>query len=223
MIARVRRQRQALSLTLACLLALAAVAVGSGCGGGDDTSAASLKDQLLPAKQLSPLKIESNFEWDNPIDFVVQGLNLPESTAPSEVIGSIDDAGFEAAAGQLLATKQGDPTANVDVAGFDSEDGAREARDVLHQEDLKQPCIAECVVNPREYKAKGIPDSVGVHLVPIDRPAPPGLSKFEAYHVEFTIGKDLYVVEAFGPPGSIPEARFQSGAKTFYEYASSHD
>lgn len=218
----VRRHRGARPAGLACLLALTAVAVGSGCGGGDDTSAASLKDQLLPPGEVQ-LQVERTFQWENPTDFVVQGVLTSESTAPSDVIDPIDDAGFQAAAGEQLVTKRRDPTVNVDVVGFDSEDGAREARDVLHKEDLKQPCFAQCVVSPTEYKVKGIPDSVAVHHVPNAGPPPPGLFKFEGYFVEFTIGRNLYVLQATGSPGSIPEDRFQSGAKAYYEYASRHD
>jgi hypothetical protein len=205
----------------ALVLAIAATGFG-GCGDDDDdaSSTAGLKERLVPAEDVK-LEQERDFEWDNPTDFVIQGLYFGEGTAPSEYIGAIDDAGFEAAAGQILTTPDHEVRAFVDVASFDSEDGATEARDAVHAEDLKQPCYAECTVTPTEYEVEGIPDSVAVHHVP-NEGTDPKFGGVEAYHVEFTIGSDLYVVQASGPPG-LDEDEFIDGATKVYEYAAAHD
>jgi hypothetical protein len=59
------------ALMLAALLSLAF----AGCGGDDDgVSPASLKSQLLPASDFPGFKVEREFSWDNPIDFVGQGF-----------------------------------------------------------------------------------------------------------------------------------------------------
>ena len=84
------------------LLTMATLAIGlAGCGGDDDgTSPASLNSQLLPASQFPGFKIERKFEWDNPIDLVAQGLNVPEATPPSQAVKAFEDAGFEAGVGE---------------------------------------------------------------------------------------------------------------------------
>jgi hypothetical protein len=213
---RFRRRSKALPLLIGSLVALPAV--GLACG-GDETSPASLKDRVIPAANLK-LKSEREFEWDNPTDFVVEGIHGPEKTRPSDIISAIDEAGFEAAAGRQLIAKGGEPGAHVSVARFDSEDGARQARDYLHEQDLQQPCFAACVVNPREHTVRGIPDSLAVYHEPIEGEPPPGLFKFVAFKIEFTIGEDLYVLDTMGAPGKPTEAQFDRWAKAFYEHAS---
>ena len=93
------------------ILTLATLAIGLvGCGGDDDgTSPASLNSQLLPASQVPGFKIERKFEWDNPIDFVAQGLHLPEATPPSQAVKTFEDAGFEAGAGEQFVAAKGNP------------------------------------------------------------------------------------------------------------------
>jgi hypothetical protein len=116
-------------------LALAVAAGLSGCGGDDDASTAGLSERLVPAEDVQ-LEEERDFEWDNATDFVIQGLYMSEGTTPSEFIGAIDDSGFDAAAGEILTSPDHSVRAFVDVASFDSDDGATEARDAVHTEDL---------------------------------------------------------------------------------------
>ena len=111
---------------------------------------------------------------------------------------------------------------HIAAAAFDSEDGASTALDALHAEDLKQPCFGACVVSPTEYTVEGIPNSAAVHHVPNEGKPPPGLFTVEAYHVEFTVGSDLYLFQVSGAPG-LSEARFDRIAKAVYEYATDHD
>jgi hypothetical protein len=208
---------------LLAALTCAALAVGVGCGGDDETSPASLKDQLVPASQLR-LEVERPFEWDNPIDFTVDGVFLPEGTKHSDAIEEIDDFGFEAGYGELLRPTGGGPDIHFEVAKFDSDDGAADARDYLHQQDLQQPCFAACTVNPEDLDVNGVPGLKGVHQVPLPKAQiPPGAGPpFERFVVEFTIGPYLYIVDAAGDPGDTPPARFARGTKSVYEYASEH-
>jgi hypothetical protein len=207
-------------LSLAGLIC-AALALGAGCGGDDETSPASLKAQLVPASQLR-LKVEEPFEWDNPIDFIVDGVLIPAGTKHSDAIEEIDDFGFEAGYGEILRPRGGGPDIHLDVAKFDSDDGARDARDYLHQQDLQQPCFAACSVNPEDLDVNGVPNLEGVHQVPLPKAQiPPGAGPpFERFVVEFTIGPYLYIVDAGGAPGDTPPRRFASGTKIVYEYAS---
>lgn len=65
---------------------------------------------------------------------------------------------FQAAVGSELADSRHKLNVRVGAAHFDSEEGGLEARDILHQQDLKQPCRAACTVAPREYELNEIPD-----------------------------------------------------------------
>jgi hypothetical protein len=207
-------------LSLAGLIC-AALALGAGCGGDDETSPASLKSRLVPASQLR-LEVVQPFEWDNSIDFSVEGVLLPAATKPSAAVDEIDDAGFDAGDGEILRPKGGGPDIHVAVVKFDSDDGAVEIRDYLHGQDLQQPCFEACTVNPKELELKGVPNSKAVHQVPLPKSQiPPGAPPpFERYVAEFTIGPYLYIADAGGAPGDTPPARFQRGVRTVYEYAS---
>jgi hypothetical protein len=204
------------------IVASAALAVGCGGGGDETTSAASLQSLLLPAAQLKPLVLRQKFAWDNPTDYVAQGVSLPETSPPSKTIAAVEDAGFNSAAGQDLTPKSPGVQVHVLVANFDSSDGARQALDELHAQDLQQPCAAACTVDPRPFKLTGIPNSEAIHQVPNGNKPPPGSRPFERFVVEFTIGSDLYTVDASGGPGDIPAARFSQGADTVYKYAFKH-
>jgi ketosteroid isomerase-like protein len=144
----------------------------------------------------------------------VDSLGLPEDTPPSEAVAKMDDAGFQAAAGDQLRPKGGGAPVFVDAARFDSADGASEAQDYLHSQDLQQPCAGACVVSPQEFTIDGIPGATAVHQVPIDGPLPPGKQPFEGYSVEFTNGSDLFYVTASGDPGDIPPRVFEKAPST---------
>lgn len=204
---------------------LATAAFVAGCGDDDSssddssssgTSASTLKERLMPAEELD-LEVGREFEWDNPTDFIVEGVFISEGTTPSEIIGEIDDAGFSAAAGQIAHDESGEVFAFVGAASFDSEEGAVSALDILHAEDLRQPCFDQCAVAPVEYEVEGIPDSAAVRHVPSKGELPPGLFPFEAFHVEFTVGSDLYIFQTSGPPG-LSEEDFNEDATAFYEH-----
>ena len=141
--------------------------------GGDDVSLAKLKSQVPAAGDLG-LKEERESEWDNATDLLVQGLVIPEATKPSELGAKIEDAGFQGAVGTELADARHKPNVRIAAAQFDSKEGALEARDVLHKQDLKQPCAAACTVTPSEYKLNKIPDNAAVHHAPVQGELPPG-------------------------------------------------
>jgi hypothetical protein len=210
---------------LAIAAGLLAVGLPAGCGGddGDNASPSELQAQLISPDQIPPLQDRRDFSWDDPTDFVVQGVFYPENTRPSAVIGAIDDAGFQAGAGRYALPKgEGGPDVYFDVAQFDSEDGARQAQEYLHGQDLQQPCYAACVVNPEEYDVSGIPGAKAVHQVPNGRKGPPGTEPFERFVVEFTIGPDLYIVDTRGDPGDVPPDQFNAGSKRVYDFAKQH-
>jgi hypothetical protein len=212
------------------LILLVVVSVGAlvGCGGDDDgTSPASLRSHLLPASEIQGFKIERKFDWDNPIDFVGQGLNVPEATPPSQAVKAFEDAGFDAAVGEHLVVAKGNPfqgaQGGVDVIELGSDDGAREALDYVRKEALKQPCFAICSVQTREFAVPGIPGAKGVQLTPQRKPPPDAPPPFEAYSVGFTIGPRLFLLNAGGEPGQVKKSQVLAAAKALYERNSKPD
>jgi hypothetical protein len=207
---------------------LLAACVVAGCGGGDGdngdddggggVSVAELKGHLPTAGDLG-LRLQRDYEWDNPTDLLVDGLVIPEATTKSELGAAIEDAGFRGAVGSELEAARGDSHVRMIAAQFDSEAGALEARDLLHKEDLKQPCSAACAVSPSEYELDNIPDSAAVHHAPIRGELPPGISPVEAYHAEFVIGPRLYVLQRDGAPSSTFDAKFDKVLRTVHEAA----
>jgi hypothetical protein len=208
----------------ALLLAIVVIALG-GCGGGDekgggDIRLAELRSHLPAAGDLG-LKEQRRSGWGDATDLLVQGLVIPEATTPSKLGATIEDAGFQGAVGRELADSRRKLHVRISAARFESEDGARETRDVLNQEDLKQPCLAACTVAPREYALDEIPASAAVHHAPVRGKLPPGMIPVEAYHAEFVIGSQLYVLQEDGPPSSTLAADFDRLVQTVYEAASS--
>jgi hypothetical protein len=218
-----RRFAGALPIGIAVLsLALAVIALGA-CGGDDDDgegdfSVTELSSSLPTTGELR-LDERGESEWDEATDLFVDGLVIGAATDPSELGTAIEDAGFQGAVGRDLGSR--DLNVRIRAAQFDSEEGALEARDLLHDEDLKSPCPDACVVTPIEYELDDVPDSVAVHHVPTRVDLPPGQSRVEAHHAEFVIGPQLYVVQVDGKPSSTFSADFDKLMRTVYGAASS--
>jgi hypothetical protein len=205
-------------LALAALLTLGVV----GCGGNDNAvSPASLNSHLLPASDLPGFKVEREFSWDNPVDFVGQDLPLPESTLPSRAVEVFEEAGFEAGVGERLVVAKGNrfegPQASVDVIQLGSDDEARDALNYVRMEGLKQPCFAVCSVEGREFAVPGIPRAKGVQLTPLRQPPPDAPPPFAAYGVGFTIGPRLYLTNSGGHPEQVKKSQVLRTAKALYE------
>jgi hypothetical protein len=193
-----------------------------GCGGNDDAvSPGSLKSHLLPASDVAGFEVERDLSWDNPIDFVGEGLPLPESTPPSLAVKAFEDAGFEAGVGEMLVAAKGNkfegPHAGVAVVQLGSDDEARDALDYVRKEGLKQPCFAVCSVEGREFAVPAIPGAKGVQLTPLRQPPPDAPPPFEAYGVAFTIGPRLYMTNSGGPPGQVKKSQVLRVAEPLYE------
>jgi hypothetical protein len=214
-----RASRRSAALALIALVLLFQVGTGCGDDNGDERTPESLESLLPPPAQVGPLRLERSLAWDNATDFIVQGTVLPQATAPSAAIGQMEDSGFSAAAGQILTPKGGGEPVNVSVAAFDSADGAAEAQDYLHEQDLQQPCFAACAVSPNEFAIQDVPGVTAVHQAPVTGDLPPGVGPLEAFAAEFTIGSDLFYVYASGDPGDVPAPAFERGVLTIYEHA----
>jgi len=186
-------------------------------GGQSEDSAAELSSSLPTADDLG-LEERHEAEWDEAADLLERDLVIGGATDPSELGAEIDDAGFQIAVGSDLASEK--LNVRLRAIQFDSEEGALEARDLLHDEDLKSPCPDACIVSPIDYKLDAVPDSTAVHHVPNRGAVPPGQLAVEAHHAEFVIGPQLYVVQADGEPSATFSEDFDELMGTVYGSAS---
>jgi hypothetical protein len=203
------------------ILVPAVIALGA-CGGDDDgegdVSVAELSSSLPTAGDLGLDELQKS-DWDDATDLLAgEDLVIGGATDPSELGAAIEDAGFQRAVGSDLGGQ--DLNVRIRAIQFGSEEGALEARDLLHDEDLKSPCAEACVVTPIEYELDDVPDSAAVHHVPNRGDLPPGQSKVEAHHAEFVIGPQLYVVQVSGQPSPTFSADFDKLMGTVYKSAS---
>ena len=205
-------------------LTLSALCVGAvaGCGEDDDkASPKSLRQQLLPASQFPGFKSQREFNWDNAIDFAVEGLLLPESTPRSRAVEALEDAGFEAGVGEALVPAKANPFegshAQQEVVQLGSGHDARTAREYARKEALKPPCFGSCSVEASEFGVAGIPGAKGARLKPQRNPPPNSPPPFESFAIAFTIGSRLYLVHGDGGPGQVKKSQVVSVAKALYK------
>jgi hypothetical protein len=209
---------------LAVLVLVPVVIALGACGGDDDdggeadVSVAELSSSLPTAGDLG-LDERQTADWDDATELLTTDLVIGGLTEPSELGAAIEDAGFQAAAGSDLEGR--DLNVRLRAIQFDSEEGALEARDLLHDEDLKPPCPEDCIVTPVEYELDDVPGSAAVHHVPVRRDLGPGNPKVEAHHAEFVTGSQLYVVQVDGQPSPTFSDDFDKLMGTVYESASS--
>lgn len=213
-------------MRLSWLIACAAVALiaSTGCGGGDGgPSDNELRDRLLPVAEVDGFKLHRAFVWDNPIDLAGQGFPTGENSQPSEVVEAFEDAGFEKAAGEILRQGVHGPEIGIVAIKLGSNSDAKDMRDHLHREDLKQPCYGLCSQRTSTLEVTDIPDAAAASILPdpnAPAEAPPG---FEAYAVEFPVGSYLYAVWGGADPGSDIKSRILSAARALYQRVKERD
>ncbi len=210
----------------AAVVMLIAFAVGgmAGCGGAGssaDVTAASLTPRLLPlaAIPVPGFRQQRTFDWSDPIDLIGQGIPLPEATQPSSGVKAFEDAGFRGAAGERFAQgtppNEGDVT--IGVAKFTSPDGALQARDWVHGQDLQQPCYAACIYAPRNLPIPEVPTATAVQQVPtISSPQSDGQPPPMHYRVQFTVGPYLYFASTDGSPKDVQNVI--GAAQLYYQH-----
>jgi hypothetical protein len=212
------RERTGRAGVVASLVAMVFVA---GCGGDNESaSPKTLKPDLPPASDYKGFRLERTFAWDNPIDVVVDGIPLPESTEHSVAVGRFEDAGFEAGAGERLRGAK-DEDASITIAQFGSDDQAREILRYVQKEGLKQPCSGVCSEAGAKFDVPGIPGARGVQQTPLKNLPPHGPPPFSAYGVVFTVGSKFYLVGSGGPPGAVKRDQVIEAARSLYNHVRS--
>ena len=194
---------RSITVGLVVCMAAAGLAACGDDGSSGKVSAASLKSRLLPPSSVPGFRLQRTFDWSDPVNLAVEGAKLPESTHPSVMVKAFKDAGLKGAAGERLI--KGRPPeesqVTIGVVKLKSAEGARQARDAMHAQDLIQPCFTACIFSPRNLPIPGVPTATAVKQTP-SIPPPPGGGQGPPtfYLVEFTVGPYLYFSTSDGSP-----------------------
>lgn len=214
------------------VLSVAAVLVGvSACGGGDEPEPLTLEQRFIQegdASGYAPDPVEGGrHTWGDVRQFVdATGDRLVGATA-GEAEEFLTEAGFVRGIGgtRFRPGSDGEHTPGdqhlvMGVLQFESDEGARDAVDWYHDEDM-QPCPGNCAATISEFEVDGISDAKGSRRnVTAERLRQTGEDgePSDAYDIRFADGPFAYYVGTFGPPGdATTEAATEAIAKRIYD------
>lgn len=214
----------------AALLAIAAVVAAGfvACGGdGDGAAPLTLEQRLIRESEVAgsePDPRETRIVAGSLDEFV----SSPDYVVAADIDRSkLEEAGFVSAVQVTRfypetpgASHTGEePHVRMLVIRFDSEDGAREGGDLLHEKSI-EPCPETCAQGITEFEVSGIPDARGVRhytsAADLEATGEPG-EPFDAYLILFTDGSFAYELEVFGPPGQVSQKQIEEIAGKVYE------
>jgi hypothetical protein len=105
------------------------------------------------------------------------------------------------------------------VLEFESEDGAKDAIDLMHQNGLR-PCPGGCAADISEFEVDGVPDATGVRRIAtaadLEATGEPG-DPYDSYAIRFADGPFAYDIELFGLPGKVSEKQAEEIAKKLFD------
>jgi hypothetical protein len=103
---------------------------------------------------------------------------------------------------------------------FDSEQGATDALDTLHQDSLR-PCPETCANQVEEFEVADIPGAYGTHRFAteesIQQTGDTEVRPFDGYEIGFADGVFAYRVLLDGPPGKVTQEEAEQIAKSLYD------
>jgi hypothetical protein len=220
---RIVRVRAAL-FTIAALLAIGVVACGGDGGGGEPLTLEQrlLRESEVPGSEPDPVETRVGpaglDEFASFADYVAAADIERSKLEAAGFVSAVHDTRFYPAAPGASHTGE-EPHVRMLVARFDSEDGAREGADLLHEKSL-EPCPETCAQRITEFEVSGIADARGIRhytsaeeLKATGEPGEP----FDSYAILFTDGVFAYELEVFGPPGEVSKEQIEEIAGKVYE------
>jgi hypothetical protein len=112
------------------------------------------------------------------------------------------------------------PHINSLVMQFDSEQGAKDALDTLHQDSIR-PCPETCANQAEEFEVADIPGAYGTHRFAteesIQQTGDTEVHPFDGYEIGFADGVFAYRVLLDGPPGKVTQEEAEQIAKSLYD------
>jgi hypothetical protein len=214
----------------AALLAIAAV-VATGvvaCGGdGDGAAPLTLEQRLIreseaagsePDPKETRIVAGSLDEFASSLDYVVAAEIDRSKLEEAGFVSAVQVTRFYPKTPGASHTGE-EPHVRMLVIRFDSEDGAREGGDLIHEKSM-EPCPETCAQRITEFEVSGIPDARGVRhytsAAELEATGEPG-QPFDSYAILFTDGSFAYEVDVFGPPGQVSQKQVEEIAGKVYE------
>ena len=201
-----------------CFLTIAAALVAScvvACGGdGDEAEPLTLEQRLVRESEVpgsEPDPVEERAAAGSLDDFLASEAGAHMDSSKLEEAGfvsAVHDTRFYPETPGGSHTRDA-PHVRMLVIRFESDDGAREGADLLHESAL-QPCPETCALRISEFEVEGVPDAQGVRRFTsaerLEETGEPGKPQ-DSYSIVFADGSFAYELEVFGPPGKISEAQ----------------
>ena len=205
------------------------VAVGAAGCGGDDAEPLTIQQRVpaaadTPGYEPDPVEVGGQA---SSVSDVVSELDQVQAS-PTEIENLFEEAGFVSGIREVVfrPVEPGGPHSGERphlgffVAELGSEDGANEVVDFLI-DDARRPCPGSCAAQVSEFEVDGIPDARTVRRFAtkerIEKLGNEDEVPRDSYLVGFVDGDFAYMVEAFGPPGSVSEAELEQVAKSLYD------
>ncbi|MBA2425319.1 MAG: hypothetical protein H0W35_01120 [Actinobacteria bacterium] len=212
------------------LLAALALVTLAACGGGDEAEPeepAALAQRVLteedaPGSKPDPVETrQTTVDFDEFIDVLNNVAIDPDAEELNDVF---TEAGFQAA---IIDTRfygeehvGGAPHITSSVIQLQSEQGAKDALEWIHADDMK-PCPKTCAVQVSEFDVDDISDTPGVHrsqsAEDIEAVGADDDMPFDSYRIAFTDGSFVYTVDLHGPYGSVTEDEATDIAHALHE------
>jgi hypothetical protein len=206
--------------------------VGMAACGGDEASPLTL-EQL---EQRVPSEAEAPGSEPDPVETQVTVTGLDEFEAeilvdvPSvtdEDVRALREAGFVSAVRDTRFFPSepggehvpGAPHVFTLVLQFESEEGAREAVELMHQFNLRS-CPETCAFEIGEFHVGGTPNAKGAQRIAtqesLDEVGDPG-EPFAVYAIDFADGFLVYDITLSGPPEEVSERKLEEIATRLHE------
>lgn len=216
-------------MRLGALAAAIVLGIGVAACAGTEAEPLTLQQRVPDAADApgtEPDPVETQVSVTGLEEFEAEILARAE-TVTEEDVRALGDAGFVSAIrdtrfypGEPGGAHSGEvPHIFTLVLQFDSEEGAREAVELLHEFNLR-PCPETCAFDFAELDVDGTPDAIGSSQIAtqesLDAVGDPE-DPYAIYAIDFAEGLFVYDISLAGPPEEVSEQQLEEIAETFYE------
>ena len=211
---------------------VATIVLGAGiaaCGSGDEAAPLTLEQRVpgaaeAPGSEPDPVEIQVKMTGFDEFEAEVLA-DVPSVT--DEEVRALEESGFVSAISNTRfypsepggAHSREAPHVFTTVLRFESEEGAREAVELMHQFNLR-PCPETCAFDNREFDVDGTPNATGAQRIAtqqsLDEVGDPG-EPSAVYAINFADGPFVYDIALSGLPEEVSEQEAETIAKRLYE------
>jgi hypothetical protein len=209
-----------------------AIVLGAGlaaCGGDEEAAPLGLEQRVpgaaeAPGSEPDPVETQVTVTG---LDAFEAKLMADVPSVTDEDVRALEEAGFVSAISDTRfypsepggAHVRDAPHVFTVVLRFESEEGAREAVELMHQFNLRS-CPETCAFDNSEFDVDGTPNALGAQRIAtqesLDQVGDPG-EPFAVYAIDFADGPFVYDIALSGSPEEVSEQEAQEIAKRLYE------